>query len=164
MSDWSEIWEIRFNAKKCKSLHMGKSNPKTVYYMKEGDQKIPLEQVSEEKDLGVTFCDTLKFDKHILNCVNKANKILGIVKRSFTYMNRDMFIQLYKSLIRPNLEYATVIWNPYLKKNIFLIENVQRRATKLAWRTHVLLFWTPRYLSLCLRQKVSRVQMVQITK
>ena len=79
MSDWSEIWEIRFNAKKCKSLHMGKSNPKTVYYMKEGDQKIPPEQVSEEKDLGVTFCDTLKFDKHILNCVNKANKILGIV-------------------------------------------------------------------------------------
>ena len=129
ISDWSEIWEIRFNAKKCKSLHMGKSNPKTVYYMIEGDQKIPLEQVTEEKDLGVTFCDTLKFDKHILNCVNKANKILGIVKRSFTYMNRDMFIQLYKSLICPNLEYATVIWNPYLKKNIFLIENVQRRAT-----------------------------------
>ena len=45
---------------------MGKSNPKTVYYMKEGDQKIPLEQVTEEKDLGVTFCDSLKFDKHIL--------------------------------------------------------------------------------------------------
>ena len=130
-SDWPEIWEIRFKTKKYKSLHMGKSNPKTVYYMKEGDRKIPLEQVTEEKDLGVTFCDTLKFDKHILNYLNKANKILGIVKRTFTYMNRDMFIQLYKSLIRPNLEYATVIWNPYLKKNIFLIENVQRRATKL---------------------------------
>ena len=76
-------------------------------------------------------CRMMKVDKHILNCVNKANKILGVVKRSFIYMNRDMFIQLYKSLIRPNLEYATVIWNPYLQKNIFLIDNVQRRATKL---------------------------------
>ena len=79
MSDWSDIWEIKFNAKKCKSMHMGKSNPETVYYMKEGNQKIPLEQVTEEKDLGVTFCETLKFDKHILNCVNK---------RSFTYMDK----------------------------------------------------------------------------
>ena len=42
-----------------------------------------------------------------------------------------MFMQLYKALIRPQIEYATVVWNPYLKKNIFLIENVQRRATKL---------------------------------
>ena len=55
MSDWSEISEIKFNAKKYKSMHMGKSNPKTVYYMKEGNQQIPLEQVTEWKDLGVTF-------------------------------------------------------------------------------------------------------------
>ena len=42
-----------------------------------------------------------------------------------------MFIQLYKALIRPHLEYATVVWNPCLKKDVFLIESVQRRATRL---------------------------------
>ena len=125
MSDWSEIWEIGFNAKKCKSMHLGKNNPKTVYYMKEGNQRVPLQQVTEEKDLEVSFCETLKFSKHILNCVNKANKILEIVKCSFTFMHKDMFIQLYKALIRPHLEYASVVWNPYM------IENVQRRATRL---------------------------------
>ena len=62
------------------------------------DRREPLQQVTEEKDLGVTFCETLKFGKHILKCVNKVNKILGIVKRSFTYMDRDIFIQLYKAL------------------------------------------------------------------
>ena len=87
MSDWSETWEIGFNAKKCKSMHLGKTNPKTVYYMKDGGQTVPLQQVTEEKDLGITFCEILEFDKHILNCVNKANKILGLVNRSFTYMD-----------------------------------------------------------------------------
>lgn len=131
MSDWSVEWEIGFNAKKCKSMHLGKSNPRTVYFMKDGVKQVPIQQVSDEKDLGVTFCDNLKFDKHIWNCVDKANRILGIVKRSFTYLDCDMFLQLFKTLIRPHLEYSTVVWSPYLKKDIFLIENVQRRATKL---------------------------------
>ena len=48
MSEWSEEWEISFNAKKCKSMHMGKSNPRTIYYVKEGDKRVPIQQVSEE--------------------------------------------------------------------------------------------------------------------
>ena len=65
------------------------------------DRREPLQQVTVEKDLGVTFSETLKFGKHILKCVNKMNKILSIVKRSFTYMDRDIFIQLYKVLTVP---------------------------------------------------------------
>ena len=44
-----------------------------------------------------------------------------------------MFLPLFKTLIRPHLEYATVVWSPFLKKDIhvFLIENVQRGATKI---------------------------------
>ena len=57
--------------------------------------------------------------------------MLGLVKRTFTFMDKEMFSPLYKTLIRPHLEYATVVWSPFLKKDIFLIENVQRRATKL---------------------------------
>ena len=95
MSEWSEEWEISFNAKKCKSMHMGKSNHRTIYYMKEGDKRVPIQQVSEEKDLGVTFCDILKFDNHISNCINKTDRILSIIKRSFSYFDVDMFLQLY---------------------------------------------------------------------
>ena len=73
LSDWSDIWELRFNSRKCKSLHIGRNNPRHVYYMYmyESGQQIPIEQVESEKDLGVTFDRTLRFDKHILNCVNK---------------------------------------------------------------------------------------------
>ena len=63
--------------------------------------------------------------------MSKANQILGLIFRTFTYMDREMFLNLYKSLVRPHVEYATSIWSPVYKKDIIQIENVQRRATRL---------------------------------
>ena len=57
--------------------------------------------------------------------INKANRNLGIVFRTFTYMN------LYKSIVRPHLENAATVCTPLFKKEMVVIENVQRRATKL---------------------------------
>ena len=57
--------------------------------------------------------------------------ILGLIKRNFSYIDRDVFNKLYKSLVRPHLEYAQEVWQPYLKKHSILMEKVQRRATKL---------------------------------
>ena len=118
-----------FNAKKCKSMHIGRTNLKHEYTMldPENNTRTAITQVNEEKDLGVTFQDDLKFTKHINNCVNKANRMIGIIKRTFTEIDKDIFTTLYKTLIRPYLEYATV-WSPFLKKDIFLLENTQRRA------------------------------------
>ena len=56
---------------------------------------------------------------------------LSLPYNYFTYMDKEMFLPLFNTLIRPHLEYATVVWSPFLKKDIFLIENVQRRATKI---------------------------------
>ena len=51
--------------------------------------------------------------------------------RSFECLDEEMFLPLYKALIRPTLEYGSCVWSPHLKKHIKLIEDVQRRATKL---------------------------------
>ena len=131
LSDWTDLWLLRFNASKCKSMHLGKANINHKYYIKEGDKTINVEQVKMEKDIGVNFDDGLKFSEHIAICVKKANQKLGLVRRTFEYMEKDMFLLLYKSLIRPTLEYASVVWSPRLKKDIVAIENIQRRATKL---------------------------------
>lgn len=72
----------------------------------------------------------LKFDKHIKNCTNKANRTPVIIKHTSDYLDKDMLIILYKSLVRPLLENATCVWTPYLKKHIREVENVQKRATK----------------------------------
>ena len=92
---------------------------------------INVEHVVLEKDIGVNFDNKLKFSDHIAVCVKKANQKLGIIKRSFEYLDKDIFLRLYKSLIRPTLEYASVVFSPFFKKDIVAIESVQRRATKI---------------------------------
>ena len=86
---------------------------------------------SLEKDLGICFGPSLKFSQHIAEIVKKANCRLGLIKRAFTTLDVHLFRILYKSLVRPILEYGNVIWNPLLKKDILHLEKVQRRATKL---------------------------------
>jgi hypothetical protein len=63
--------------------------------------------------------------------INKSNSIMGLIRRTFTYIDTPTFLMLYKALVRPHLEYANSVWNPYKKKHITALENVQRRATKL---------------------------------
>ena len=63
--------------------------------------------------------------------INKANRLLGIIRRSFCALDNTSFDLLYKAIVRPHLEYAATIWNSYKIGYIDDLENVQRRATKL---------------------------------
>ena len=112
-SDWSFKWGMDFNTKKCKG------------------ERYQIQNVTEEKDLGVITDTKLKFDSHISSKINKANRNLGIINRSFTYMDKSMFLNLYKTMVRPHLEYASPVWSPFLRKQQVAIENVQRRTTRL---------------------------------
>jgi hypothetical protein len=85
--------------------------------------------VKEEKDIGVVIDEELSFDKHICNKVNKANSIFAVLK-TFRNLNADIFLPLYKTLVRTHLDYASSVWAPYKKKYIDKIESVQKRATK----------------------------------
>ena len=61
----------------------------------------------------------------------KGNQLLGMIKRNITYREKYLIIPLYKSIVRPHLEYCIQAWRPHLKKDIDKLERVQRRATKL---------------------------------
>ena len=56
---------------------------------------------------------------------------LGFISRNFQYKSKDIILPLYKSIVRPHLEYAVQFWSPYYQKDIELLERIQHRATKL---------------------------------
>lgn len=131
LQEWSNKWKLFFNVSKCKVLHTGKNNPKCDYEMIVNDVIEKLNECEEEKDLGVTFDAQLSFDPHIHRVVNKANQMIGIIRRTFSFLDKNTFLKLYKAFVRPHVEYANVVWSPYLKRQSQTIERVQRRATKL---------------------------------
>lgn len=132
LCNWSNRWLLRFNVQKCKIITFGNSLHSYRYRMFDKNDNISYINVdSTEKDLGVTFSSNLHFDDHISQMVNKANKLIGLIRRTFTFMDKQLFNQLYKALIRPHLDYGDSIYFPITKKNKRIVENVQRRATRL---------------------------------
>ena len=90
-----------------------------------------LEFITEEKDLGVIIDHKLNFSSHIVTKVKKANKMIGLIRRSYTHLHITPFRYLFNSLVRPHLKHCVSIWYPLLKEDEELIEYVLRRATKL---------------------------------
>lgn len=128
LSDWFEKWLLKLNINKCKVVSFGRSVINVHQYSICG---LELEHVHHINDLGIIFEDKLNFSLHINAKVNKANSILGIIKRNFRYLSQESFVMLYKALVRSHLEYAIAVWCPYKKGDISSLEKVQRRATKL---------------------------------
>ena len=114
-------------------MRHGKNHPNQPYKMKSGQERIQIEQVKVEKDLGVIFDEKLLFREHISKKSTIANRNLGLIFKSFTYLNKEMFMCLYKALVRPHLEYATQVWTPMYKKDSVTLKNnnTQTRATRM---------------------------------
>jgi ribonuclease P/MRP protein subunit RPP40 len=124
---WSVDWQMLFNTDKCTVVHMGKSNKESEYKM--GTNKIAVSK--QEKDLGVIVDKSGKSSEQCIVAVKKANGMLGMIKRNIKFKSKSVIVKLYKSLVRPRLEYCIQAWSPHLRKDIDMIERVQRRATKM---------------------------------
>ena len=130
MVEWTDKWLIKFNSDKCKILHLGKNNPKYKYYIKQGEIIKELSETICEKDLGVFIDQNLSFDFHISQTIKKARRIAGMIVRTIKNRFPIIMSSLFKSLVRPILEYANAVWCPYKKKHIHELEKVQRQFTK----------------------------------
>ena len=86
---------------------------------------------SMEKDLGVFVDDRYKFQKHVSHAVNKASRILGMIRATLSCLDKDTVSRLYKALVRPHLEYGSITWHPRYRVNKLEVDKVQTRATKL---------------------------------
>lgn len=127
LDKWSKKWQLPFNESKCKVMHYGRGNRRSEYDI----GGVRMMEVEEEKDLGVTFDAQLSFSTNTSKVVAAANSRLGLINRHFMHMETKPFMNLYKSLVRPKVEYCMAVAQPVYKKDKDRIERVQRRATKL---------------------------------
>ena len=124
--EWSNDWQIKFNDSKCCVVHIGSNNERKDYMM----NGINLTKSTAEKDLGVLVDENLSFEDHVITVTKKANQIAGMILHNITNRDKYIMVPLFKALVRPILEYANVVWCPFLKKNKDRVEKVQRRFTK----------------------------------
>ena len=90
-----------------------------------------IELNTSHSDLGILFDSQLKFHDHIAQVTTKANRVLGLIKKYFDYLNPIMLTHLFSTLVRPILEYNNAIWGPHYALDQRKIEKVQQRATHL---------------------------------
>ena len=130
MVEWSNTWMLKFHPDKCKVMKLGsKINKDQMVNYKMGAQDLDFSDM--EKDLGVHIDNKLSFESHINTVVNKANRTMAIVRKTYDYMDATTFGLIFKGLVRPILEYAAPVWSPRTIKYKEILENVQRRATKM---------------------------------
>ena len=119
---------MEFNPSKCQVIQITRARrPLQTSYTLHGQT---LENTPHAKYLGITITNRLDWTTHIDNITNKANRSLGFIKRNIKTKHQKTREMAYNTLVRPQVEYASCAWDPYVKHHINKIEMVQRRAAR----------------------------------
>ena len=130
--DWFNEQHLTLNPQKCKFMTVSRKRKPTITPVTLELNNSPMEEVDQFKYLGVILSHNLSWSPHISTIYAKAKKILGLLYRQFyNHSSSECLKQLYLSLVRPHLDYAAQVWDPYLQKDMQLLENTQKFALKL---------------------------------
>ena len=119
-------WLLKLNISKSACIHFGSNNPEFLYMI--GDATVP--EVDAFCDLGVLITKDLKPSSQCLKAAASAQRMLSVIKLAFRHLDMPTLKTLYKSFVRPLLEYCSVVWCPFYVKDIDILERVQRRFTR----------------------------------
>jgi hypothetical protein len=132
---WCNDWSMELNCKKCKIIHFGNqqvlNGNMSTYSMVKNGTTHQLQESECERDLGILVEPGMKWKAQVQASVNKASRILGLLKNTFESREIELWKQLYTTYIRPHLEFAVAAWNPPNVAEIAALERVQRRATRI---------------------------------
>lgn len=124
---WAKKWEMRFNADKCKIMHYGNRNLRATY----GMDGMEVGVTTEERDLGIRVTDTLKPSRQCAVAAKSANFALSQLQRSFHFRRKRDVVPLYKTFVRPKLEFGVAAWSPWTEADVKELEKVQERLIRM---------------------------------
>jgi hypothetical protein len=128
LETWEKLWDMEFNPSKCQVLHITRSRKPIQFPYKLHGQT--LSPVKDAKYLGVDISQDLSWNTHISRITTNANRTLGFLKRNIKTKHENIKSLSYKTLVRPQLEYASSVWSPHTQVNIHKLEMVQRRTIR----------------------------------
>ena len=132
-TEYCYINGLSINPNKCNVLHLGKKNKNLPYAI----SGIPINSVENNqpiRDLGLHFTSDLKWQKHIEIICKKATRTSFALLKSIKYSNSEMLVNLFKVYVRPILEFATNVFNPFLVKDITKLEKVQKDFLRFIYK------------------------------
>ena len=134
LAAWEKQWKMEFHPDKCEVLSVNRKTTK-VYrnYVLHGKT---LKSVDNAKYLGITISSDLRWNKHVVNITNKANRTLGFLRRNLRIGSSRLKTSAYNTLMRPSLEYGCTVWDPFTQDNINKIEMIQRRAVRFVLKKY----------------------------
>ena len=128
LTTWANSWQMKFNTSKCRLLSItNKRNSSLHNYFLDSQ---PLESTDEHDYLGVRMSRDLRWNRHCLKVTAKANKVLGLLRRTLKPCSQKVKERAYTTMVRPILEYAAPVWSPYTSKDVQKIEQVQKNAAR----------------------------------
>ena len=136
LAEWENTWQMSFNASKCNIIRFSPSRRHTIIDSQYSLHGQTLETVSSAKYLGVTLQDDLSWSKHLDSVAARGNRTVGFLRRNFRDCSTKVRSATYTSMVRPRLEYASSVWDPHKRKDVQLLEKVQRRAARYACNSY----------------------------
>ena len=137
LAQWESDWQMKFNVAKCHSMRRTRHSPLKQIKYKYILHNQTLEQVTSARYLEITITDKLDWGQYLSEVSTTATQTLGFLPRNLALPPRGTKDLAYKTMVRPKLEYASPVWNPYIKSQISQLEKVKRTAahwTCRRWR------------------------------
>ncbi|XP_044749883.1 uncharacterized protein LOC123310477 isoform X2 [Coccinella septempunctata] len=129
LSSWCQRWMMPLNLSKCCVMHIAKNNPRAPYYI----DGVRLGTVTRHLDLGVTIAEDLSWSDHIASVSTKARQMIYLFSKAFPNTDVVSWGMIYKSYIRPIMEYAGPAWWTSLRGEVDGLESVQRWCTRIPY-------------------------------